>query len=203
MAESRWVHIKIDASAHEALCHLASNRGIHSSQLAAEFVEKSLAKEGDKEEADLETQIFAEAHRAEKEKIIEQQLERIAWMALRKDDEKLTDRLQTLCGKAGYDVQEMIDRASQFKRAPIVVGRNGTGKSAAMRWLQDRFAEQDEWLVREIRDELGEKAGFSAVTLNRAKRELGVTSEKRSTYWIWTLEGDEQQHHQHLPYSTD
>jgi len=195
MSNTRWISTKINEQAHETLCQLASERGMHTSALAADLIETALAEDGEKQNSSLHARLFSLAHRAGRSEIIEQQLERIAWFAMQKSDEALADELERLCQETGYDTNEIMERAKNYTKAPIVIGYDGTSKDAAARWLQDRFADNPTWRVQEIR-ELGERAGFAIATLNRAKRDLGIASKKVSNYWTWTTKEEEQQQQQ-------
>lgn len=192
MAEKRWVGTYVDEGTHDAIRNLATYRGTHPTTVLADLIERGLAEVAEEKGMPDELKLYALAYKADQDQVIEQQLERIAWLATKKQDEELVDKLEALCSYHGYSIDDIMDKASNYKQPPIIVGKNSTGKQAAKRWLQDRFTEQQEWSVRHIRDELGEKAGFSRVMLNRAKRELGVVSERKSLNWVWVLPEDEQ-----------
>lgn len=199
MTDTRWVSANITVDSFDQLYELASDRGMKTSELAADLIEEGLAREAEGHKTP-EARAFALAYRARKDEQLTQHLERIAWFAVHKSDESLVDQLEVLCEETGRSVMELMEKAETMDAPPILVGRDTTGRNAAMRWLQDRFNEHKTWPVPEIRD-LASRAGFSDSTLSRAKRELGIASQREAAYWTWTTDiidiEEEQQEQQH------
>jgi hypothetical protein len=93
-------------------------------------------------------------------------------------------------GVVEWDAEPVRMRSEQFEET-LSNRACGAGLAEAMKWLAGMLAGRDAQAASEVMEK-AERDGISVVTLKRAKRRLGVVSERdgRTGRWSWKWGGE-------------
>lgn len=122
-----------------------------------------------------------------RQKLKEDQQATLKWIASRNPDEDEAEILAEIAADLGLDFEEAMEFAKESPFAQIVAYSTSpdTKFGKCVQWLGALFTQNTE-VQRGVVMKLGEDHGFTPSLINRAKKEVGVTSEKRTGgAWWW------------------
>ena len=111
-------------------------------------------------------------------------LKRMAWDALRDEDDDMIETLRNVAVKHGFDFDDILNNIDGVVSQPIAYF-NPLGPDAAMVWLTENMEPDKEYGSTDIQASANQ-AGFSTKVINTAKRKLNVKSTRKGNCWYWS-----------------
>lgn len=186
------VYCTISKSTHKALMDLATREGVQVSQLLSVLTENAVRERLEmlNDGAELPPWMELQNYHAQvrHHEYIRAQLLDIAQVVLDKHSDSMFEELERLCVVNEYDVQVILNQAgairNQMTDNVFFLGGNDPVSKAA-RFLESIFTEGIVERPAALILAQAAQRGIAKGSLEQAKAKLGITSERRSSAWIW------------------
>ena len=176
----------MDVSLHRELTRNAARVGLHPSAMAVEYIRRGCVRDAEEErkgQPSFDARLFLVGEHAKKREAQQTELQRYAYQCLRDGDEEGLGYFRSLCEEGGFSADEILSDIQEWG-AP---SREKTTKISIVEQFLRELLKPREFLSQSDVMAAGSSMGYSEYLLNKAKRNIGAMSTRKSSNWVWYL----------------